>query len=118
MICTGTIARLTREAACNWSSRIATRHAGRAAVGVLIGAASGSITAAGLIFRLAGRSGAGTARFVSISTGTQGAESGDPPPGGPLDARPPASGTNLRHTLEPPKQKATCLYHPPQLEIR
>jgi hypothetical protein len=56
MICTGTIARLTREAACNWSSRIAIRHAGRAAVGALIGAASGSITAAGLIFRLAGNS--------------------------------------------------------------
>lgn len=58
MICIGTIARLTREVACNWSSRIATRHAGRAAVGALIGAASGSIMAAGLIFRLAGKPGA------------------------------------------------------------
>ena len=55
MTCTGTTARLTRAAACNWSSSAVIPHAGKAAAGAMTVGESGSITAAGLIFRLAGK---------------------------------------------------------------
>jgi hypothetical protein len=53
--CTSTIARQTRAAECNWSSRTATRHAAREKAGVTIAGAFGSIMDAGRIFRSAVR---------------------------------------------------------------